>query len=341
MDKHEIFMELSRLNNVESKSNMQFTTRCVLCGDSAKNPNKKRLGIKCDYTNPTEPILYHCFNCGASGVLTSQMMRDIGVDNENLIRSVKQVNAKAINSEGNTKVNKYKNNKTIKVEIPPLTNNPIHLLKAKYLMERIGRPRSIKIDSLPKLKIVWSLKDFLAVNGVSPKNQYTDILDRDYIGFLSARNEYIIFRDISDKHKMRYVKYNVFGVYDNSNAFYTIKNRLNPITQEDIHIIAAEGVFDIISLYYNVFDADDTNKIFCATCNGQYRNALMYYINKGLVGRNIYIDIYRDNDNDKFMNYKKLKAELKPYTKNYRVYYNTLSKDFGVPKDMIDIDIFM
>ena len=111
--------------------------------------------------------------------------------------------------------------------------------------------------------------------------------------------------------------------------------------QEDIHIVAAEGVFDIISLFYNVFDADDTNKIFCATCNGQYRNALMYYINKGLVGRNIYVDIYRDNDNDKFMNYKKLKAELKSYTKNYRVYYNTLSKDFGVPKDMIDIDIFM
>ena len=219
MDKHEIFMELSRLNNVESKNNMQFVTRCVLCGDSAKNPNKKRLGIKCDYTNPTEPILYHCFNCGESGILTSQMMRDIGVDNEDLIRSVKQVNAKAIHSEGNTKVNKYKNNKTIKVEIPPLTNNPIHLTKAKYLVERIGRPNSMKIDSLPKLKIVWSLKDFLSVNGVSPKNQYTDILDRDYIGFLSARNEYIIFRDTTNKHKMRYVKYNVFGVYDNSNAF--------------------------------------------------------------------------------------------------------------------------
>lgn len=340
MNKKEIFVRLARHPNIEEHG-IQLVTRCVLCGDSMKNPNKKRLGIKCDYTNPTEPLLYNCFNCGESGVVSSQMLRDIGVNDDELIQSVRQINKGALSSEGNVKVSKYKNNKTIDVVIPPLTNNPTHMTKLQYLFSRIGKPESMNMENLKRLKIVWSLKDFLELNGVSPINQYTDLLDRDYIGFLSARNEYIIFRDITGKNKMRYVKYNIFGVFDNSNAFYTIQNSIDLLSREDIHIIAAEGTFDILSLFYNVYDGDIHNKIFCATCNGQYRNVLMYYINKGLVGRNICIDIYRDSDNDKFMNYKKLKMELKPYTKNYHVYYNTLSKDFGVPKEMIDIDIFM
>lgn len=342
MTKNEIYEELSRLPNVKVvRDHVQLLTRCVLCGDSEKNPNKMRLYIKCDVTNPTEPVLYDCFNCGESGVLTPQMIKDIGCSNQEIVRGLKQVNSVAIESEGNVKVSKYRNLHEIKVEIPPLTKNPVYLRKAKYFLDRIGYPSSLELKDFEKLKIVWSLWNFLKINGIKPINGYTDILDKDYIGFLSARNEYIIFRDITEKHKMRYVKYNIFGVYDNSNSFYTIKNKINPLTQNDVHIIVSEGPFDIISILYNIFDGCDTDRIFSATCNGQYINTLRYYLDKGLVGSNIYIDIYRDNDNDKFMNYKKLKQQLKPYTKNYHVYYNTLNKDFGVPKNKIDVDIFM
>lgn len=339
--KQEIFRKLASLDNVEVKNGIQLVTRCVLCGDSAKNPNKKRLGIKIDCSNPSEPILYQCFNCGETGILSSYMLREIGADDPSLIRGVKEINNNAINTEGNVKVSRYRNAKTIQVEVPPLTTNPIYLEKLKYLFSRIGKPDSLKIEDFEKLKIIWSIKDFLSVNGISPRNGYIDLLDQCYIGFLSANNEYIIFRDITEKQKMRYVKYNIFGVYDNSNSFYTIKNQINPLTTDDIHIIVSEGTFDAISLLYNVYDGDDRNKIFCATCNGQYRNTINYYVDKGLVGRNIYIDIYRDNDNDKYMNYNRLKNQLKPYTKNYRVYYNRLSKDFGVSRDKIDVDIFM
>ena len=341
MTKREVFMELSKIDGVEVKSSIQLATRCVLCGDSATNPNKKRLGIKIDCNNPNEPILYNCFNCGESGVLTSTMIKEIGSDDPELLKGVRDINNSALESEGNVKVSKYKNTKTIQVELPPLTKDPVHLAKAKYLLDRIGHPDSLKIEDFQKLKIVWSIKEFLYVNGVRPRNNYIDLLDKCYIGFLSANNEYIILRDITEKQKMRYVKYNIFGVYDNSNSFYTIKNQLNPITQEDIHFNIAEGTFDIISVLYNIYNGNDRNNIFCATCNGQYRNTINYYVDKGLVGRNIFIDIYRDNDNDKFMNYKKLKSQLKVYTKNYRVCYNRLYKDFGVPSDKIDVDVFM
>lgn len=339
MTKKELFTELSKIEGVEPKNSHQLVTRCVLCGDSLTNPNKKRLGIKIDCDNLEEPVLYQCFNCGQTGVVTSDMIKEIGCDDPIVLRGLREVNGRAFKSEGNTKVNKYKNIKELKVELPLLTKNPIYLQKAQYLLDRVGRC-GITVKDFQKLRIVWSLKDFLYVNGIRQRNQHTDSLDANYIGFLSANNEYIIFRDITNRQKLRYVKYNIFGVYDNSNAFYTIKNRINPITQQDLHIIVAEGPFDIISILYNVFDGDDADKIFCAVCNGQYKNTLSYYMNKGLVGRNIFIDVYRDNDNDKVMDYHKLKTQMKPYTKNFRVYYNQLSKDFGVPKDKIDIDVF-
>lgn len=270
------------------------------------------------------------------------MLRELGCDDPILLKGVREANSHAIKAEGNVKVSKYKNKKEISVELPPLTKNPIYIEKAKYLFDRIGHFAPIKLEDFRKLKIVWSIEEFLHVNGIRPrKNSYIHEMDTYYIGFLSANNEYIILRDITDKQKMRWIKYNIFGIYDNTNSFYTIKNSLNPITQEDIHIIAAEGPFDIISILYNVFDGDDANKIFCATCNGQYRRTLNYYLDKGLVGRNIFIDIYRDNDNDDVMDYKQLRNQMRPYTKNFRVYYNTFSKDFGVPKNKINIDSFV
>ena len=81
MNKQEIFDILKATPGVVATSDVQLITRCFLCGDSAKNKNKKRLGIKIDVHNPSEPILYHCFNCNAYGVLTPEMLNQMGVGN--------------------------------------------------------------------------------------------------------------------------------------------------------------------------------------------------------------------------------------------------------------------
>ena len=65
----------------------------------------------------------------------------------------------------------------------------------------------------------------------------------------------------------------------------------------------------------------------------------MHYINKGFVGENIIIDCYQDNDTR--LNFNKIKQQLLPYilnSNNFNVYYNILSKDFGVTKDKILVD---
>ena len=319
----------------------QFKTRCIFCGDSKKDPNKMRLGIKVDVNNPEEPVLYHCFNndCGRSGVLTNHMLKTIAGAQQIKV-SVDSINKSVMSSSGNTKINRYKNTKVINVKLPELY--PKDLEKARYLFSRIGR--IIDPKDFAGLKIVWSLRDFIALNNLKEKSEYAWMLDKDYIGFLSVNNDFITFRDITGKHKMRYVKYNVFGFYDNSGSFYSIPARIDLLTSEDIHIHVAEGPMDILSILYNLEDNERKNRIYLSSNDGEFYTPLLHYFEKGFVGRNIHIDIYKDNDTD-IEKLLELRKKLKIYTtdiSNIRIYYNGYEdeKDFGVPKSKIQKEIY-
>ena len=332
-----IYNTLKDMPGVVATSSIQLETRCFLCGDSKKNPNKKRLGIKADFNNPDEPIVFQCFNCGATGVFTVDMLKQMGIDDKESTRALRHMNTEILKDDGTKRVNKYKNTKEVQIEFPPLYKKDSVLEKIKYLYDRVGY--KIPIEDFEKLKIVFDLGDFLKQNKINPINDYTNLLIRDYIGFLSVNNEYIIFRDITNKNKMRYIKYNIFGVLDNTNSFYAIKNSVDLLSPEDIHICISEGTFDMVSLYCNVFDRDIRNKICIASCNGSFIVPIKHYISKGLVGSNIKIDCYQDNDTK--INFKNMRKELKPYivyNDNFSVMYNTLYKDFGVPKDKILMD---
>ena len=64
----------------------------------------------------------------------------------------------------------------------------------------------------------------------------------------------------------------------------------------------------------------------------------MNYIMKGLVGSNIYVDMYLDNDTK--YNFKELKKELSLFVKpnHIKAFHNTKQKDFGYPMEDIDIE---
>lgn len=315
----------------------QFRTRCVLCGDSKKDPNKMRLGIKIDETNPEEPIWYHCFNCNRAGVLTNRMLKAI-TGAQQLKTSVDGINHSILKSSGNIKVNRYRNTKVINVKIPGLYPKDIN--KAKYVFERLGR--IIDPEEYTGIKIIWSLYDFLSMNHLKSTSKMDWLLDRDYVGFLSTNNDFISFRDITNKNKFRWYKYNVFNMLDNSASFYSIPGRLELFTQEDIHIQIAEGPFDILSILYNINNNDRNNKLYISSTDGEFYTPLLHYFEKGIVGSNIFVDVYKDNvkDGDDEPDYEKLKTDLKPYvmsTKNIHIYYNAYEgeKDFGVPLSKI------
>ena len=336
MNKKDLYDILSHAPNSRAVSSVEICTRCFICGDSQKNTNKKRLYIKVDVNNPREPVIYHCFNCFAKGIFTADMLKEMGVDDSESSTFIRKLNHDATKDDG-SRVNRYRNTKEIKVEIPPIIGDRKTLSKIKYLYDRIGY--KIPPEDFSKLKIIFNIKDFLALNNIPPNNKHIDLLDEDYIGFLSTHNEYIILRDITGRNAMRYVKYNIFNVVDNSQSFYTTRASLDLMTHDDIHIVVAEGPFDILGIIYNVFNGDTDNKIFIASCDGSFVNPILSFMRKGLVGNNVFIDCYQDNDTR--LNFKRVKRELKMYTPNFTVYYNRLSKDFGVPKDKIERDVVL
>lgn len=333
MTKQEIYDIIKALPNVDGNGT-QLRTRCVICGDSKKSMTKKRLGIKIDTNDPKEPILYNCFNCGAHGVMTTDILCDIGLDRD-IALEITKYNKGALKYDNSSVINKYKNNKPIPVIIPPPTKCDKTIKKIKYLYNRIGY--KVPIEDFNSIKVIFNLFDFLSVNNIAiPDNKFYHILDRDYIGFLSINNEYIIFRDITNMNKARYFKYNIFGIFDNSNSYYRIKNKIDLFTPDIISIKVAEGIFDILSVHYNIDNGNSQNNIYVATTNSSLLNPIMTHINKGLVGDNISVDIYQDNDTK--VNFYKLKKRLSPYIGNMRVYSNGRSKDFGVPMSDIEIN---
>lgn len=340
MDRLELYNKLKNLPNVEEKDDYWLATRCVLCGDSAKDPHKKRLYIHIDPTNPSEPIGFNCFNCMRKGIVTQDMLRKIGLGENAYLQALVDFNNQASALSGTQKTNKYRKMKTIPVTIPPPTKKPEIIRKIKYLYkERLNF--LIPVEDLSKLKIIWKLTDFLKANGLYPNRRWIKFLraiDNDYIGFLSVRNEYIIFRDITDSHKYRYIKYGLFSGLENASSYYAIDSSVNALSKEPIQIIVAEGTFDVIGLLYHVYNGDLTNRKFVSSSEGDFKNPIMYHINQGLVGENIDILCYVDNDT--IADYDELKRVVKPYVNSISFYHNTKYKDFGTSRTNIEIEEF-
>ena len=338
MTRQEIYDRLASEPDVVVQNEDQLRVKCFLCGDSKKNPNKKRLGIKFNIHDPDKPIQYNCFNCFEHGAFTVEMLHQMDIYDNEIESSIRRIN-KQCHSDDGKHINKYNNTKEIPISFPSLTNDSKTLSKIKYLYSRIGY--KIPITDFENLKIIFNLNDFLRHNNIpvsSVNYKKRVMLDNDYVGWLSVNNEYAIMRDITNSHYLRYVKYNLYNVENNSCGFYAMRNQLDIMTDEDIHIIITEGPLDILGVRYNVLDNNIHNCICIASCNGSFIGAIKYYIKKGLVGDNIIIDCYQDNDTR--LNFKSIRSELLPFISpdNFNVYYNTKNKDFGVPKKLIERD---
>lgn len=343
-DKMTLYRYLKNLPGVEEATDWWLHTRCVLCGDSKRTSSKKRLYLCCNPNTPNEGVGYICFNCNATGVLTRDMLDEIanGADPE-CTQTLRRINKRAALNSGSTKTNKYVAKRDIpQVIYPPLKAVDYQVRKYQYLVDRIR----VKIppEDFPKLKIVWSLKDFLAENHI-PFNTSCKIpaplLERDFVGFGSIDNSYLAMRSIDPTvlKQYRFYKYKVFEHSDGVDSQYTIRNHIDPVSPEPIHILVAEGMIDILSILYNLHQGDQGNNVFTSCNNGAFENAIKTYLNKGLVGDNIVVDCYIDNDS--IYDYKRLLSHISYYIggkKNFHIYHNTKSKDFGVPKEEIEVE---
>lgn len=328
---------IERFNAKTASGGKEIIKRCHFCGDS-RDPTDAHLYI--GMRNGV--IVYNCFKCSAKGVVDGKFLRDLGCYDPNIITLVSDQNKKnnSSNSTNSGAIRTARNILRIEKPIIYYPESSIDLINTKlqYLYDRLGVQFSIQ-DTI-RFKIILNLKDYLDVNGITYYTRNRDLMKplNDYfIGFLTLDNNFINMRRMIPEGNLpsyidtRYVNYNIFGNYSNTN-YYVIPNRVDPCKPLEFHV--AEGVFDILSIYNNVAPFG-TNGIFAAAMGKSYLALIRYFIiNFGITGFDIHI--YPDLDINRKDMYR-IKDDLKSFGVRVFVHTNLCpgEKDYGVPRDRI------
>ena len=311
----------------------EIVKRCHICGDS-KNLSDAHMYI--GFRDGT--IVYNCFKCGAKGIVDRKFLKDMGCYEQSIIDLCSEQNSKN-NNLSSTKSRALFASSKAKHLLIPLSNNDFAIKKFNYIANRLG----LAIDSsfIQRFKIILNLKDFLDLNGIT---RYTrdptviDILDKFFLGFLSADNCYVILRRMVPEGKLpeyidyRFVNYNIFNLSDSAKKYYTIPTTVNMNQPLSIHI--AEGVFDILSIYLNL-QHDNPNALYTAICGKSYEEIVKYIIVEyGFMNCNLHI--YPDADIDTRI-IKSIANKVRIFGMSTFIHRNTFQgqKDFGVSKDLI------
>ena len=297
----------------KQSSNGQYRIRCPICGDSQKNFTDSHLYLKCSY-DPTEPILYKCFKCNASGKVTNHFLSLLGID----IPNFDDDSSKYFN-----RINKFGESTS---EI--LTGSPnMKSDQVGYIEYRLGKGLTEKDFS--KFKIVWDMNQMVPyastqrVKNTLPSNMTS-------ISFLSTDGSMLLTRFFQPRNEIRWKKTKLFP--SNQRSFYTIAASIELLTSETITVNIAEGVIDVISIYKN-FNTGD-NSLYLATLAKDYKAGIEYVISLGLLGSNVNVKVYVDSDVDQRL----LNQDLRRYKwffGNITTFRNSKNEDFGVPIDQI------
>lgn len=153
------------------------------------------------------------------------------------------------------------------------------------------------------------------------------------ISFLSDNQAVVINRTfLEDQTESQWRKITI--VNKDTKAFYTIKTQIDLFSLDKTVVNIAEGIFDILSVYKNFNDCD--NSAFIATLGSDYISAVNYAIAKGLIGTNVELRLYIDNG----IKEKQLKYTLRRFKwmfNSIKIFHNIKSKDVGVPIDQIKL----
>ena len=311
----------------------EISLRCPICGDSYKHANSSHLYIKLD-VNEGEPHTYYCQRCKAKGIVTADFLKLLKIHDSELNVAI-GINLKEASKNNNRKVSKRLNKADLIV--PNIYNvDKRNLIKLKYINDRLGI--KLGFDDLAKFKIFLNLYDVLDLNEINfltCRQGMEDILNDNFIGFISYDNNYAIMRNLSKKvlPETRYYNYNIYDNYDNTKRFYIIPTKID-IMSPTIKICIAEGIMDILGVYHHL-EKEHNNTLFIAVCGTGYNLVINEIAKMGFLDMDI--KFYSDNDQDLRM-FRKIKSEFSFLSnKRCEVIYNTIEKDFGVTADKIKI----
>ena len=316
--------------------------RCIKCGDS-KNINHAHMYLSVPKNNE-DISLYHCKKCGASGIVDDEFLRKIGCNDSNILVSMAQHNAEVF------KLPKYKQLKH--VDVYPLknfyvTDNKFSRIKLDYINNRIGS--KFTFDDIIKLKMFINLSDIINPNNLELTRDQSicNQLDTHFIGFISYDNSFATMRQVFNKNLIksinkRYINYNIINKTDNNKRFYVIPTLVDINNPQPVKIHIAEGVFDILSIYYNLNNCNNNQNIYIASGGKSYLQAIEFILKEiGII--NYEIHLYPDGDvNDWELN-KLVLNKIKLLPADIIIHRNSYEneKDYGVPINRIKDSIIV
>jgi len=329
--------QLLRLPSAEyAQGNSWIIARCKNCQDSL-NPNHKHFGIHIPQ-HENDVYYYNCFKCHDAGQLSTDNLIAWGIYDLDVIEGLSKWNKRVLSRPENRM---YKD-QTYIVKNNHITQSRLTDAKLNYINNRLGINMTYQ-DILDK-KIILNLHDFLIENHItrfSRNPNVVDQLDKAFLGFLSQDNAFINMRRLINEDKLmkplhkRYVNYNIFGKFDNSQRYYTIPTIIRLDNPKRIKLKIAEGPFDLLSIFYNMCDQEIDNCIYSAITGSSYLKVLEYFIiKKKLI--NIEADIYTDKDISDAKMYD-IKQILNVFGIPLTVHRNIApnQKDFGVKSSQI------
>lgn len=269
--------------------------RCRECADSI-DPTHAHMGINSGEDG--DPFWYNCFKCGAKGILTYKKLIEWNIYDPDIAEELTEYNNSVM---GNSKNSKYFKRSVYFVKNTYEENSKRFEWKRKYINDRLGLNLSFK--EIRDLKIVLDLIPFLNENKIFKVTRNQDIindLNEYFLGFLSVDNAYLNMRRLIPEGKLyegidrRYINYDIFGKFDNSQRFYVVPTSVNMNSLERIKVHIAEGPFDILSIYENIRQKE--NGIYASVAGANYMNTILYIL---LELQLPYIELHLYPDNDK------------------------------------------
>ena len=318
----------------------ELLMRCPFCGDSKNIHSKGHFYISLG--NNDEPIFYNCFKCHAKGLLTPQVLGDMGIFDTGL-------NVE-LNIHNRSSQEESLRNNIYKPRVYYLNNNyvtpsPLSEAKLRYINKRLGQ--NLGYSELLQSKIVLNLSDLIYANklDITRDKRLMQELNDSFIGFISQDNTFINMRNlrqgkVSKYIDTKYVNYNVFGLKEEHIKYYTIPTSINLSNPSRIKLHIAEGPFDILSIKYNL-NPNSNRDIFSSIGGSSYYDIIDYFItDMGLL--NLEVHVYFDNDQNRDHITRNINRLLSIYGIPLYTHLNGFEgeKDYGVPIDKI-IDTYI
>lgn len=322
-------------------SDIQYVTRCPFCGDSSSRQNTGHFYIKIN-TRDNFPIVYNCFKCPASGMLTYETLEYLGMGNDvELKRRIEEMNKNSTKFDSKNMPNNTMVDINYNFKLPEVRR----CNKIDYIENRLG----IKLgdNDLKEMRVIVSFREFLKLNKINKitcKPNFARMLDTSFVGFLSSKSSHIIFRDITDRNNIRWFKYKIVENENNSLCYYSTESSVDIFTDDIITVNISEGILDILSAKHNL-GYDTENVLNIAMLGKHHITILNYLVKLGIVGYNVVINIFSDADHR--YDTKKKDTTIEYYSKildkftyifgEVNIYYNMIDNDIGVPLDKIQL----